>query len=312
LDEVRKEVAVKLSALSMAIVLLGGPAVAVADKLEDTFQSLQEAVAKKDPAQVKKLVAEIAPLVKEALAEPAPQSDEEKAVWAQHIDYAKSVGPYMEYALFATSLGTPAATVVDLTSTLEQLNPKSKYLDGAYLPYFVALNQTGGAAKIPAIAEKALENFPENVDLLGLMTDNSRNRSQNDRALAYANRLTAALNKPKPEGMADADWARKRSMYLSIGYWTAGVISGERNDYAAADRNLRAALPLIQGNNARMGPALFHLGVANYQLGRQFLNKARVLEGAKFSEQCALIPGPYADQARHNALVMKADGDKMR
>jgi hypothetical protein len=303
---------VKLPALSLAIVLLGGPVVALADRLEDAYQSLQEAVAKKDAVQVKKLAVELAPLIKAALAAPAPQSDEERAGWASRVEYAKSVGPYVEYALFATAVGAPPATMVDLISTLEQQNPKSKYLDGAYAPYFVALNQTGGAAKIPVIAEKALESFPDNVDLLSVMTDTSVSRKQNERALAYANRLTAALNKPKPEGTTDADWARKRSASLGRGYWIAGVIYGEKNDYNSADRNLRAALPLIQGNTAMMGPALFHLGVANYQLGKLLLNKARVLEAAKFSEQCAAIPGPYADQARHNALVMKSDAEKMR
>lgn len=302
----------KLPALLVATILLGGPAVAIADKLEDTFQSLQDAVAKKDVARVKSLVAEISPLVDEALAVPAPPSDEERAIWKNHIDYSKSVGQYMEYALFATAVGSPAATMVDLVSALEQRNPKSQYLDSAYGPYLVALNQTGGQAKIPAIAEKAVENFPDNVDLLSVVTESALGRKQNDRALAYANRLTAACNKPKPEGVPDADWARKRSVGLSRGYWIAGVISGEKNDYTAADRNLRAALPLIQGNSAMMAPALFHLGVANYQLGKLFLNKARVLEGARFSEQCAAIPSAYADQARHNALVMKGDAAKMR
>jgi hypothetical protein len=302
----------KLPALFMATILLGGPAVAIADKLEDAFQNLQEAVAKKDPARVKTLVAEVSPLVDDALAVPAPQSDEERAIWRNHIDYAKSVGQYAEYALFAAAVGSPAATMADLISALEQRNPRSRYLDGAYGPYLVALSQTGGQAKIPLIAERAVENFPDNVDLLSVMTESSLSRKQNDRALAYANRLTAAFNKPKPEGVSDADWARKRSVGLGRGYWIAGVISGEKNDYNAADRNLRAALPLIQGNTAMMAPALLHLGVANYQLGRLLLNKARVLEAARFSEQCAAIPGPYAEQARHNALVAKADADKMR
>jgi len=63
---------IETAALTVAIVLLGGPAVAVADKLDDAYQGLQEAVAKKDVAQVKKLAAEAAPLVGDALATPAP------------------------------------------------------------------------------------------------------------------------------------------------------------------------------------------------------------------------------------------------
>ena len=58
----------KLPVLGMAVVLLAGPVVAVADKLDDTFQNLKDAVAQKDAAQVKKLVAELDPLVQEAMA----------------------------------------------------------------------------------------------------------------------------------------------------------------------------------------------------------------------------------------------------
>jgi hypothetical protein len=302
----------KLSTLTVAIVLLGGPVVAFADTLDDSYQSLQDAVAKKDIAQVKKLVADVAPLVKEGLAVPAPEAADEKAAWTARNDYVKSVGQYMEYALFAVSIGAPPATVVDLISTLEQQNPKSKYLESAYAPYLVALNQTGAAAKIPAIAEKALASLPDNVDLLGVMADGAFTKQQNDRALVFANRLIAAFAKPKPEVVPDAEWTRKRSVLLGHGYWIAGLVYGMKNDFNPADKDLRAALPLIQGNNAMLAPAYFYLGLANNQLGKQFLSKARVMEAAKFSDQCAAIPGPYADQARHNALIMRADAEKMR
>jgi hypothetical protein len=71
-------------------------------------------------------------------------------------------------------------------------------------------------------------------------------------------------------------------------------------------------LPLIQGQPAMQGPALFYLGMANYQLGKMTNSKAKVLEGSKFSEQSMAIPGPYQDQARHNALVMKDEAARMR
>jgi hypothetical protein len=41
-------------------------------------------------------------------------------------------------------------------------------------------------------------------------------------------------------------------------------------------------------------------------------SKAKVLEGAKFSEDCAKITGPYTDQAWHNAQVMKTEAGQMR
>jgi hypothetical protein len=205
------------------------------------------------------------------------------------------------------------AVLVDLIAALEQQNPKSKYLDQAWGAYLVALNKTRAGAKIPAIARKALANFPENEDLLLYLTDTDMTAKRTDSALAYANRLTAALNKhSKAEGMTAADWERKRGAALAHGYYIAGVLSAEKGLYVPADKNLRAVLPLIQGQPGMMGPALFYLGMANYQLGKMTNSKAKVLEGSKFSEQSMAIPSPYQDQARHNALVMKDEAARMR
>ena len=220
---------------------------------------------------------------------------------------------YVESAFYTVAVQSEPAVTVDLIATLEQQNPKSKYLGMAYGAYLVALDKSGAKSKIPAIAEKGLANFPENDDLLLYMTETAYAKKQTDRALNFANRLTAAINKRgKPEGVTAADWDRKKNAELGYGYWTAGVISAEKGLFVPADKNLRAALPLIQGQPAMQGPALFYLGMANYQLGKMTNNKAKVLEGAKFSEQSMAIPGPYQNQARHNSLVMKDDAAKMR
>lgn len=305
----------KLTALRMAAFLLAGPVLVAlaADDLETAYQQLKDAQAKADAVQVKKLAAEVHELACEVIATPAPQSAEDKEAWAAHVENAKSADLFSEYSLFATAIQSQPATLVDLISTLEQQNPKSKYLNEAYGSYLAALVKTGASAKVPGVAEKALPNFPENEDLLVLMTNTAMSRKQSDRALAYANRLVAALNKhSRPDGVSAADWERKKGLALAQGYWTAGVISGEKGQYMVADKNLRAALPLIKGNDAMMGPALFYLGMANYQIGKMTMAKARIVEGARFSEQAAAIQGPYMDQARHNALVMKAEADKMR
>jgi hypothetical protein len=42
------------------------------------------------------------------------------------------------------------------------------------------------------------------------------------------------------------------------------------------------------------------------------MNKAKMLEAVKFSEQSMVLDSPYADQARHNALVMKQEAARMR
>lgn len=302
----------KLPALSLAILLLAGPAVA-AGTLDEGMQALKDAVAKKDVDQVKKQAPELYAQAHEAAAEPAPTDADEKGAWTNRVEFAKSVEEYSEYALYATAVQSPAETQVELFATLEKMSPKSKYLDEGYGAYLVALNQTGASAKVLPMAEKALANFPENEDLLLLLADSALSKNNPDRALALANRVIAAYNKhTKPEGMSAADWDKKKSAGLGRGYWIAGVVYGAKNQYVNCDKDLRAALPLIQGNAAMTGPALFFLGMANYNLGKMTNSKAKVQEAAKFSEQSAAIPGAYADQARHNALVMRDEAAKMR
>lgn len=282
--------------LSFAVILSFGPPTVIHEDLENAFQGLTEAVSKKAAAEVKELAAEACALARQL-----------ESARAREIEL------YTEYALYATAVASPPATTVDLLAALEQQNPKSRYLDEAYGPYLMALQQTGAASKIPAIATKAIANFPNNEDLLLVMADTALSRKQNDRALNYAERLLSSLYKhPRPEGMSAPDWERKRSAALGRGHWIAGLLHAEKAQYYEADKDLRSALPLIRGNEAMLAPALFHLGVVNYELGRMTMKKARVLEAATFSEQSAALGGPLAQQAFHNALVMKTEAGKMR
>jgi tetratricopeptide (TPR) repeat protein len=302
----------KLFALTCAVLLVGGPAAAIADQLDDHFQSLKDAEAKKDPDLIKKTAVETWQMADKEAKSAAPQ-DVDKDAWAKHVDYCHEIQEHAEYALLVATIGAQPATTVDLMSSLEQLNPKSKYMGQGYEVYFAALNQTGGSAKIPAIAEKALANFPDNDQLLAVAADSALSKQQTDRALTYANRLIAVLNKNvKPENLSAADWERKRSAELGSAYYSAGVAHGAKSQWVDCDKDLRAALPLIKGNNAMTAHALYVLGVANYQFGKMTNSKAKVLDGAKFSQQSAAIPGPDQQQAQRNYLLITDEANKMR
>jgi hypothetical protein len=289
-----------------------GPVV-VADELDDTYQSLQDAVAKKDAAQVKKLAVPLFEQARKAIAAPEPTSAIEKEDWPNRIKYAKEAEGYAEYALYATGVQAEPAVMVDLLGLLEAQSPKSKYLDQGYDAYLSALRQVGKEAEIPAIVEKAVANFPANPDLLLVAANTAQVKKQADRAISMANRLVAAANsRPKPEALPAADWERKKSLWLGRGYWISGVLNGEKNLYALSNKSLRAALPYIKGEPGLLGPALFYLGLDNYQLGKMTNNKKQVLEGATFSDQCAAIAGPFQDQAYRNSMAMKGDANNMR
>ena len=302
----------KLSVLGIAILLMTGPVV-VADELDDTYQGLQDAVTKKDAPQVKKLAVPLFELSRKVIASPEPTNAIEKEDWPNRVKYAKEAEGYAAYALFATGVQADAATMVDLMGLLEQHSPKSKYLDDGYEPYLAALHSAGKDDAIPGIAEKAIVNFPTNPDLLYVLASTAQSKKQADRAIGFANRLVAAANsRPKPESVSAGDWEAKKRVWLGRGYWISGVENGEKNLYALSNKSLRAALPYIKGEPGLMGPALFFLGVANYQLGTMTSNKKQVLEGAAFSDQCAAIEGPYQHQAWLNSQNIKGAADKMR
>jgi hypothetical protein len=302
----------KVCILTLAV-FFGAGCLAVAQDLDATLESLKQAEQQKDAAQVEKLADSIFTMAHAAAAAPAPASADDKQMWQYNIDHSKEAQLYAEYALSALAFQGPPAKTVELLSMIEKADPKSKYLDASYGLYMVALTQSGGSAQVVPVAEKGLASFPDNPDLLLAMANTSLERKQMAGALTYSKRLIAALGKRgKPEDMSEADWQKKKDADLGRAYWIVGVISGDRNLYADADRNLRAALPYIKGNDTEMAPALYYLGVANYQLGKMTLSKAKVLEGAKFSKEAAGIAGPLQQQAWHNANVMTDEAARMR
>jgi hypothetical protein len=139
-------------------------------------------------------------------------------------------------------------------------------------------------------------------------------RQQNDRALALAKKSLAVLeaNPSKPAGLEQADWEKRRGLAIGTAHWIAGVVEAGRNDFFSADKDLRAALPVVKDKPEMSAPTLFYLGLANYQIGRQTMNKSQLVEGAKFSEQCAAISGQYQARAYENAKTMRKEAAAMR
>jgi hypothetical protein len=296
-----------------SVLLLAGPALAVPDELEDSYQRLKEAVSQKDPVQVQKLAAETSTLARKTIATPAPDTEFGKPEWTASVAHAKDIDLFTEYALYATAVQAPPATTITLMAALEAQNPKSKYLDEGYGRYIFALTQTGESAKIPPLVQKGIANFPDNEDLLIYLADAALTRKASAQAGTYAERVITVLGKhSKPDTVTQADWERKRSVALGRAYWIAGLVHCEKTEFYQADKDLRAALPLIKDNEAMLAPALFNLGIADYQLGRTTLNKELILDGAKFSEQVAKMKTPLAQQAWTNAHAMRQEALKIR
>jgi tetratricopeptide (TPR) repeat protein len=291
----------KLLTLSLAAILSASLLPAAPFDIESSLGDLKSAVEKKDPATVKKLATELSTEARGAAAEAAPADAAEKEAWQSRIDRAKEVDLYAEYALYATAVQSEPAVMVDLLATLEQQNPKSKYLEDAYRAYFAALTKSGSAAKIPAVAEKALVNWPGNPDILYVLADSAYRAKKYDRAATLANRLIAAAGKKGTPGV------------LGSAYFISGMSYYLENNFVNADKTLRASLTYLKGGDeATLATALYGLCVSNYQIGRQSLSKATMLEGANFCDQAAKLKSPVAQQAWTNAHMIRTEAERKR
>lgn len=275
------------------------------DPVEQAYNQLKAAQEAKDADKILRAATAASEQVHKAVASTAPADEAEKETWTKRVAYAKEVGAQIEYALYTAAIepNRPPAQAVALFAALEKHNPKAKYLGDGYGAYLYALSQSGQTAQLGTIADKALVNFPNNVDLLSLGADQAMAKQQRDKAANYAERLITALGSaPKTPASAAA---------LTRAQYIAGVSRSELTQYPAADRHLRAALPNLTDPNMKAA-ALFHLGLSNYQIGKATNNKALMLEAAKYSDQCAAMKTPFSQQAWKNAALIKQEAARLR
>jgi hypothetical protein len=275
--------------------------------LEESYTKLKDAVAKKDADATKSAAAETLKLAKAAQTAAKPTEAEEVEHWKQTIDYAKDVESYTEYALgfVASQPGLDPAKAVDMIDTLIAQNPKSKFIDDiAVNSYLVALGKAGGAAKQQAGMAKVIVGRPDNTVALQALVDMSG--SSPDRALSYANRLIAAIKaKSKPEGFSESDWEKQKNSALATGYFNAGYVYLQKQAWVDCDKNLKLAVPLLAGDQARLGIAYYGLGACNFNFGKMTNDRTRMQAGEKYSEQSAAIKSPMQTRAYNDVAAMK-------
>src|SRR5258708_7004970 len=264
----------------IGLIAVSGRAWAAAD-LNTDFDALKVAVEGKDAAKVRAL----APGVSKASRAIITKGDDPADV----IGFAKGADEYSEYALSiaAVQASDPQITI-EFGDLLLAQNAKSKHVDTIASAYLAALGKQS-AAKATAGAQKILAGRPENEDALYYAASGNPG--------TYAGRLVAVMNKkPKPEGVSDADWAKKKESYLGVGYFYGGASACGRQAWAECDRDLKAAEPLVKSSPQMLGNTYFYLGLANYQLGKLTQDRTRLQAGLKYSQPAAALPAPNPAQ----------------
>jgi hypothetical protein len=271
-----------------------------AEDVDDSYAALQEAVKNKDVAAIKKLAPETAKQAAALAAKPKPADESLAENWKGRVEFGKQVGAYAEFALSSSAIAASDPKVtVELCDMLYDVNPKSTYLTGATPYYMAAIGKDGGSAKQLTAADKLVKGNPNNEDALYYLATGRMSGP-------YAARLTAVMkSKAKPEGVADADWERKKAQYLGQGYYIAGAAAATAQSWKDADTNLRSAVTYIPQNPSTAGAVYFYLGLANYNLGKLTNDRTKIQEAVKFSQQSAGLAGPMQQQANNNVRAMQ-------
>ncbi|HUQ92402.1 MAG TPA: hypothetical protein VM120_12035 [Bryobacteraceae bacterium] len=278
------------------------------DDVATAHNSLKAAEAKKDPELVKRWVELTSKAARKAVAAPKPASEDDLEHWKNSVDYAKQVDTYTEYSLYAMALATTDANKkLALYDALQAQSPQSQYLPQLNGVYFLALRQSNNNEKAIAFAEQVLQKDQSNEDMLLAVAEHYLNKkTEPAKVISYGNKLTEVMaSKPKPEGVTDADWDKRKNLLTGLGHWMVGLTYSGQNKFKESDESLRKALPLVEGNDQLKSQTLFLLGLANYKMGEPRKDKKYLAEALKFNQQCAAIKSPYQGQAQKNAVVIR-------
>lgn len=277
--------------------------------IEAAYANLKASEAKKDSEGVLKWSEATSEIARKTVTEPkaADQSEED---YKHALDFAKQVDTYTEYSLYAAAVQeTDPAKVMKLGDAIEKRNDKSQYIEMIMPRYSAVARQANAIPAAVAFGERAYQRGQYSEDMLLLMADQAlQTGKEQAKVLQYSEKIIEVTgSKPKPEGVSDADWDKKKNVTLGLAYWMAGTTLSGQNKFAQADKMLRTGLPLVKDNEQLYGMALFHLGLSNYKMAQSSKNKAQIADAVSFSKQAAAIKGPLQAQAAKNVKVMQQE-----
>jgi tetratricopeptide (TPR) repeat protein len=273
------------------------------DDPEAALQALKAAEAKKDIPLVISLSDKTAANARKMAAKPQPAEADQVETWKHEIEYAKQVGTYADYALFRAAAETrDPKQVIQLAELLEQRSPTSEYLPKTRDILFVAYRQANANDKAVALAEKLIAGGSTNEDMLLVVVDNyAQNKKEPEKIHSYSTKIVEVMgSKPKPEGVSDADWTNRKNLVTGLAYYMNGKQYSVEAKYPQADKELRSALPLVEGNANMKAEVLFLLGFANSKMGTE-----KQQDAANYFRACAAMQSPFKAQAAKNLAVIQ-------
>lgn len=275
---------------------------------ESALQNLKASEALKDLAAIRKWSALASANARKMAMAPQPKEAAGVEGWKNDVSYAKQVDTYSEYALFRVSVESrdPKAAI-EFGEALEARNPNSDYIGQTRVALFAAYRQLGANEKAVALAERVLATDQTDEDMLIVVADDyAAKKKEPEKVHEYTAQAVAVMAaKPAPATLGEAGWTARKNGLTSIAHYLSGSLYYTEKKFPDADRELRAALPLLETNAAMKPEVLFMLADANY-------NMQKPREAADFYRACAAIPGPMQAQAAKNLQAIKAKYPKIQ
>ena len=271
------------------------------DDPEAALQCLKASEAKKDAMGVKKFSGLTAAAAHKMATAAQPKEAEEVAAWKASVDYAKQVEQYAGYALYKTVLESrDPKLVIDLGEALMARDPAGEYAAKVAEPVFVAYRQSGDNAKALALADKVVSAGGGSEDMLLVLANQYlEQKKEPEKIHSYSARIVQMMaQRPKPEGVSDADWTARKNLITGLAHYMSGKQYHNENNFAKADVELRAALPLVEGNAAVKPEVLYMLAMSNFKIEKP-------QEAANYFRACAGISSPYQKLAATNLARVK-------
>jgi hypothetical protein len=186
--------------------------------------------------------------------------------------------------------------------------PESEYAENMYGRYIQSYEQGGDRTNALAWTRKAIEAGVEDESYRYMLAEDALGKQDLDAAQAHAGKaLEIIAAKPKPEGMADDQWAAYQARMTAYANFAAGRSWAGRNTadgYRAARTHLLQAAEFIKGEGGeRYNMLAYYLGVCYAQPGGR---SGDMQEALKWMTEAANTPGPLQQQAKADLVKIRA------
>lgn len=198
------------------------------------------------------------------------------------------------------------ATRLGLLLALQERNPKSPFVENIPAECFGLYKKLKQMDKALALATQTLAADPDNVDILLDVSEYYFSKEEATKVISHTLRAIEVLEKkPRPAGLSDDEWEKKKTRMLGIAHYLGGVSSSLSGQYGRADQMLRAAIPFVTGDATQEAAVFYFLGLSNYKLADK--DPARAQEAITYWRRCATVKSNFQAQALKNVDATRSE-----